>query len=45
MSWPRRQPNLPYQAAIAAQKRGDWAEYGRQIEELGTVLETLAALG
>jgi hypothetical protein len=45
MSWPRRQPNLPYQAAIAAQKRGDWAEYGRQIEELRKVLEALAALG
>jgi uncharacterized membrane protein (UPF0182 family) len=32
-----------YQAAIEAQKRGDWAEYGRQLEELGQVLEALAA--
>ncbi|MFH0916409.1 MAG: UPF0182 family protein [bacterium] len=36
--------NQHYQAAIAAQQRGDWAEYGRQIEELGKVLEALAAL-
>ena len=33
-----------YEAAIEAQKRGDWAEYGRQIEELGNVLDALAAL-
>lgn len=38
------QANRHYQAAIAAQKRGDWAEYGRQIEELGNVLEALSAL-
>jgi uncharacterized membrane protein (UPF0182 family) len=33
-----------YRAAIEAQKRGDWAEYGSQLEELGRVLEALAAL-
>ena len=38
------QANEHYQAAIAAQKNGDWAEYGRQIEALGKVLEALAAL-
>jgi uncharacterized membrane protein (UPF0182 family) len=38
------QANQHYQAAIAAQKSGDWAEYGRQIDELGKVLEALAAL-
>ena len=39
------QANQHYQAAIAAQKAGDWAEYGRQIDELGKVLAALAALG
>jgi hypothetical protein len=34
-----------YLPSIAAQKRGDWAKCGRQIEELGKVLEALAALG
>ncbi len=38
------QANQHYQAAIEAQQRGDWAEYGRQIEALGAVLEALAAL-
>jgi hypothetical protein len=38
------QANLYYQAALEAQRRGDWAEYGRQIEALGVVLEALAAL-
>jgi len=38
------QANQLYQAALEAQQRGDWAEYGRQIEELGTVLEALEAL-
>jgi uncharacterized membrane protein (UPF0182 family) len=32
-----------YEAAIAAQRAGDWAEYGSQIEALGQVLEVLAA--
>jgi uncharacterized membrane protein (UPF0182 family) len=38
------QANQHYEAAIEAQQRGDWAEYGRQIEALGAVLEALAAL-
>ena len=38
------QANQHYQAALAAQRSGDWAEYGRQIEQLGKVLEALAAL-
>jgi uncharacterized membrane protein (UPF0182 family) len=38
------QANQFYQGAIAAQKLGNWAEYGRQIEELGKVLDALAAL-
>ena len=38
------QANQLYEAAIEAQQRGDWAEYGRQLEELGRVLEALAAL-
>ena len=29
--------------AVAAQKAGDWAEYGRVLDELGKVLEQLAA--
>jgi uncharacterized membrane protein (UPF0182 family) len=37
------QANQHYQAAIAAQKSGDWAEYGRQIDELGQVLAALQA--
>jgi uncharacterized membrane protein (UPF0182 family) len=36
--------NQHYQAAIEAQKRGDWSEYGSQIEALGQVLDALAAL-
>jgi uncharacterized protein len=31
-----------YEAALEAQRAGDWAEYGRQIEELGRVLEQIA---
>lgn len=31
-----------YADALAAQREGDWAEYGRLIEELGSVLEELA---
>ncbi|MCL5736229.1 MAG: UPF0182 family protein [Actinobacteria bacterium] len=38
------QANQYYQAALAAQKAGDWAEYGRQINLLGQVLEKLASL-
>ena len=32
-----------YEQAIAAQKAGDWAEYGRLIKQLGEVLARLAA--
>jgi uncharacterized membrane protein (UPF0182 family) len=32
-----------YAKALAAQKAGDWAAYGRYISELGTTLERLAA--
>lgn len=31
-----------YERAIAAQKAGDWAAYGRYIKQLGTVLERLS---
>jgi uncharacterized protein len=34
-----------YQRALAAQRAGDWAGYGRQIEELGKLIERLAAEG
>ena len=33
-----------FEAALEAQRRGDWAEYGRQIDELGRVLEALKAV-
>lgn len=32
-----------YEQAIQAQRDGDWAEYGRLIEELGRVLDSLAS--
>jgi uncharacterized membrane protein (UPF0182 family) len=32
-----------YERATAAQRAGDWAEYGRQIERLGAVLRDLKA--
>ncbi len=32
-----------YEQAIAAQRKGDWAEYGRLIERLGTVLQGLSS--
>ena len=32
-----------YERALEAQREGDWGEYGRLIEELGDVLEELAA--
>jgi uncharacterized membrane protein (UPF0182 family) len=32
-----------YAKALAAQKAGDWAAYGRYISELGATLERLAA--
>jgi uncharacterized protein len=31
-----------YDAALAAQRAGDWTEYGRQIDELGRVLTALS---
>jgi len=33
-----------YERAVEAQRTGDWAEYGRLIEELGQVLQELAGL-
>jgi uncharacterized protein len=36
--------NSLYNQAIEAQRRGDWAEYGRVIEQLGIVLSQLQAL-
>lgn len=35
------QANTHYQKAIEAQKRGDWAVYGQEIEALGNVLNKL----
>lgn len=32
-----------YEEATRASRRGDWAEYGRRIDELGALLEELAA--
>lgn len=34
-----------YERAIEAQKAGDWAEYGRLIDELGQILSELAGAG
>jgi uncharacterized membrane protein (UPF0182 family) len=36
--------NQHYAAAIEAQKQGDWATYGAEIQALGRVIEALAAL-
>ncbi|MGI5939219.1 MAG: UPF0182 family protein [Thermoleophilia bacterium] len=38
------QANRHYQAAVAAQERGDTAEHTRELQALGTVLEALNAL-
>ncbi len=35
--------NALYNQAMEAQRRGDWAEYGRVIDQLGVVLEALQA--
>ena len=35
--------NQHYQAAIEAEKRGDWATYGAEIQALGQVLDALQA--
>ena len=34
-----------YQAALAAQRAGDWAKYGEEIRKLGEVLERLGGTG
>ena len=34
-----------YQAALAAQRAGDWARYGDEIRKLGEVLERLGGRG
>src|SRR5205814_2023928 len=36
-----RDAQTHYDRAIAAQRAGNWAEYGREIEQLGTVLRAL----
>ena len=38
-----REAQSLYDRAIAAQRSGNWAEYGRAIEQLGAVLRTLSA--
>jgi uncharacterized membrane protein (UPF0182 family) len=32
-----------YDRAVAAQRAGDWAAYGEALDELGRILEQLAA--
>ncbi|HYU52454.1 MAG TPA: hypothetical protein VEK37_05895, partial [Gemmatimonadaceae bacterium] len=38
-----RQAQTHYDRAIAAQRAGNWAEYGREIEQLGATLRALRA--
>ena len=38
-----RQAQTAYDRAIAAQRAGNWAEYGRQIDQLGAALRALRA--
>jgi uncharacterized membrane protein (UPF0182 family) len=38
-----REAQSHYDRAIAAQRAGNWAEYGRQIEQLGAALRALRA--
>ncbi|HEY6088678.1 MAG TPA: UPF0182 family protein [Gemmatimonadaceae bacterium] len=38
-----REAQLHYDRAIAAQRAGNWAEYGREIEQLGAALRSLGA--
>ncbi|MFL5526304.1 MAG: UPF0182 family protein [Gemmatimonadaceae bacterium] len=38
-----REAQSHYDRAIAAQRAGNWAEYGREIEQLGTALRALRA--
>jgi len=37
------QAQAHYDRAIAAQRAGDWATYGKEIDSLGVVLERLRA--
>ena len=39
-----RQAQEAYTSALEAQKQGDWTEYGRQIDQLGRLLEQLDRL-
>jgi uncharacterized membrane protein (UPF0182 family) len=38
-----REAQQHYDRAIAAQRAGDWAAYGREIDQLGAVLKQLQA--
>jgi uncharacterized membrane protein (UPF0182 family) len=38
-----RDAQMHYDRAIAAQRAGNWAEYGREIEQLGTTIRALRA--
>ena len=38
-----RQAQAHYDRAIAAQRAGNWAEYGREIEQLGAAIRALRA--
>ena len=40
-----RQAQEHFDRAIAAQRAGDWATYGREIDQLGAVLKQLRAGG
>jgi len=37
------QASAHYQRALAAQRNGDWALYGEEIERLGEILEQLSS--
>jgi hypothetical protein len=34
-----------YEAALQAQRDGDWARYGEEIKQLGVILDRIAAGG
>jgi uncharacterized membrane protein (UPF0182 family) len=36
-----REAQQHYQAALEAQRQGDWARYGEEIKQLGVLLERL----
>jgi uncharacterized membrane protein (UPF0182 family) len=38
-----REAQTHYDRAIAAQRAGDWGEYGREIEQLGATIRALRA--